>query len=262
MIELSQTLIKHLLDGRQCPHKAMAMYIKKTHRNESSVAQMRGQYFEYLTLGNPDYYGKMIKDLPRNADYSKTTDQVNIEKLARRFKEEVIPLYDIHIIGKNYELSHQWTDDIKLTTRLDFIGTMKYNDEDIHFLGDLKLTANMKSTYGDYAWGMPHLMDHTQALFYYLVFSREYKSLDEPMPDPKFIYFIFDYKHQDFTLLHVKPDSIRMMEIRESIRLAAEKIEQYTLTGYPYLPTYDNCKSCPLNGTCPRAQRFPEIKTV
>lgn len=263
-ITLSQTIIKKLKDDYNCPQRIKATYMDRTAKDEPSDAMIKGMYFEYKAIGNPNFDGEVIDDLARIQGGKKSTEHLRIDQQVERFKKEVMPLYDIQIQGHGEDFIAELNGHVKLKIKIDFYGTIVLEDGVYPLIGDLKLTANLHSQWGDFSWGNPFNMDHTQAMVYTYVFKKVMLESGEKFTkDPIFIYFVFDYKPiPEYKLIHVNPSPIRMSEMEESIRSVWEKIRVYERTGWPYNPSFVQCSKCPLNKTCPAVIKKQPIQII
>lgn len=260
---LTQTIIKKLKDDNKCPHRIKKVFIDREVKEEPTESMVKGMFFEYLALGNANYDGDIINDLPRKKGGEKTVDQIRIEQQVKKFKDEVIPLYEVNILGKGEEFTYEH-EGITLRIKVDFYGTIRYNGKTYPLIGDLKLTGDMTNQFGDFSWGFPQNIDHTQAILYSWVFTKAFQEQADPgMPDPLFIYFVFDYKPiPEYKLVHVAPERLRFAELKQTIETVKERMIYYDATGWSYKPKYTECAKCPLVTTCPAAHRKPEIEIV
>lgn len=262
-IILTQTILKKLKDDRYCPQRIKRVYIDRTLKEVPTEAMTKGMFFEYITLGNPNKDGNVINDLPRKRGGEKTIDQIRIEQQAKRFKDEVLPLYDIQIVGKGetFSIEHEG---VTLTITVDLYGAIRYNELLYPLIGDLKLTKDMNESFGDFSWGFPQNMDHTQAILYTWVFTKAMEESKENFDrDPLFIYFVFDYKPvPEYKLVHVAPERLRYAELKQLISDVTAKIIYYEQTSWPYKPNYVECAKCPFLKECPSATRKPNIEIV
>lgn len=249
---------------------------------------LRGSYFETVIIGS-GRKGEKITDLPRKqrpvgdrtAEHKRIDEQILLAKLVCE-KHGIIINKDGDF--KNVQVEHcvEWEDkpkefndyEIFLCLTADIISPIIYNNIKYpEAVIDLKLTADRDNVFGDYKWGDPKSMDHTQAILYSTVLR---------LP---FFYLLFDYRAKDmgYKILPVntmitwkdkepknEQDQIRYQEARlrqnellETLRKAAAKIIEYRINGwYPY-PTLYNCNSCPVRddegGYCDKYLETQEI---
>lgn len=272
-------------DGRlyYCPLKTKEVTIDKKY-NYTSDSMNHGNYFEYLCIGENRY--ETVTDLPRKKlskkkeqeniihikDYGvplwegeKTTDQIRIEAQAELFKD-IVRMFKMRIDKEGDKKNIQVNKKVRwgqyeseygivyLSGTADIDDTpFLYNDELLDSITvDLKLTKNINTEFGDYCWGTPQLMDHTQAFLYMRIFQR------------RFLYMVFDYKPTpEWKIVPVKFNSQRDLELDEAIRKTVERVRYHTIYGWNAVPQYYRCKDCPVNhikgGPCKEAINIQEV---
>lgn len=246
---LTQSLIKALLDEQACPLKTKMKYIDNSLKDYPTESMNKGVFFEYLCLGNSNKAGEIIMDLPRKKNGEKTIDQQRIESQVKSF-EDACKQNNVLIIerGIDIEVDHPDMEDVSLKGTLDMVGEINL-DESINttmFIGDLKLTGDIHNTEGDFGWGSPEKMDLLQAIFYSYIFKLE---TDQ---NAVFIYLVFDYKPvPEYKMLKVKMTSLRIAEMKESIRKAASLIDMYDQSEWPMKRAFKNCNTCSYSSQCP-----------
>jgi len=237
MFKFSQSSTKALEDIDACPSKWNAMYVNKEWRRIPSLAMLKGSYFEQLWLGS-GATDEVVLDLPRKKNGEKTIDQVRIEEQARTATDLFTPShpsflgYTIHKTQIRFESEDkEGTADIWATDR-----------DGESWLIDCKLTEDLTSTWGDYAWGKNYdeldliQLPHYQDLFYLKYGHR-----------PRMALFIADYspkKRIEFNEIVVTDDRRKTKDFR--FAEARRIYNEYLAEGFPTVPTKKECATCQL----------------
>lgn len=282
--KINQSTIKKFISrGSEiphCPQRIYKSYILREFPDPTSLAMLKGKFFESCAIGGVAHGGDSILDLPRkrplkkdllknpNAIGAKTTDQVRIEEQVDVFKQKA---EKYGIIYNEYntqtKIYKRWHEDpsIILTGELDLFPTIiKYKGSWYLTIIDLKLTANITSTFGDFSWGDFNSMDHLQGQHYqYLLKDLDFDLNDELNPGNHlrellnkerlqmindgmllFIYWVFDYKpkYNDMFKPYIM-HSIDWHHYHETIRKAVSMLEFMKSQNYP-------CNPGPLCETC------------
>ena len=293
---VSQSDMKYFLfkgDEREnyCPRYAMEAVIGRHYKKPPTDSMLAGSYFETLVLGS-GAKGEITLDLPRkkispkaerewlaegknlkDLKGEKTIDQLRIEIQAERCKQRAYQLgVDINPIVTQVPLiKHLW-DNIFLIGELDIFPALVSTERGkILAIIDLKLTSNVHSRWGDFCWGAPEFMDHTQA-YQYLELVRDIDITLNPHIAPilekfpyliqqgsdgdiGFNYWVFGYQkepleEQENLNIWVEYDALKQRELYESVRkyiAIVQSFGQYgTLNKVPARPSSDNCKNCPV----------------
>lgn len=284
---LTQSLIhKFLYKGEEreklCPLKIYSTSIAKTH-DYVTESMNKGNYFETLCLGS-GVGGKVTLDLPRKAlprktvlenakrkqlglpeiKGDKTLDQVRIEEQAIKFKA-LCAKYQVVVTDGNVQLriTLPWhkNPNIHLSGGTDIFPTTIMTSKGIQLaIIDLKLTADVTSGFGEFSWGAPEFMDHTQGMLYSYLVRRLVNHIDmnphmkEVLTKPAvelitrdqvfFYYWVFGYKKIENKFVEVNWDQNRENELHEAIRKCVSLIEYYESLSWPARPDYKTCKEC------------------
>ena len=258
-IILSQSFVKALNHGRdfdeltemdhpQCPAKAKAVYLDgmKTKETES---MRKGNFLETLLWGSTET-GEVVTMKPLNSG-KKSVDQLRIERAAYLLKNRWGAEYKMDWHAIRHHITIGISEKYVFRARIDALSSMydtSVNDAVMPVvLVDLKLTANLNGTFGPFAWGAPHTMDHIQAYLYSWAYEKAY---GKQVP---FYYMVLSSKDMDqHKRIRVNVDSMRKREAMESLRRTIAAIENYQALGeWPRIPSQMNCASCPLNNVCP-----------
>lgn len=284
--QINQSLIKTFFYKGEirdyCPYKVYCTTIAKTHEI-SSESMDAGSYFETLCLGS-GRDGKTVTDLKRKkltakqiqegmTIGSKSIDQIRIEQQALIFEQQKA-IYQINVmkdVNTQVTIYKQWSknDCIDLFGNLDiFPTTILLPKRGLRLTTiDTKLTKKF-STWGEFAWETPEIMDHTQGFMYHelmrdididFVADRDPESRLIQMytgaiknqlenNDPLFFYWIFNY---DTTLknkfVEVPYKELDNKELHESIRKTINELNERERKGWnDVFPTKYNCGNCPV----------------
>ena len=161
-------------------------------------------------------------------------------------------------------ISSVWNrnDSVNLHGEYDINGILVVSDEngslvEKEYIIDLKLTANLRSEYGDFAWGMPHLMDHTQPKMYIKIMAL----LDDKIRS--FMYWVFDKKAiPEFKPIEINYTKLEDAELDESIRKTHELISIYILKDWPEITNFKTCERCLLKDNCNAYKEDPPIPSI
>jgi len=288
---LSQSLVKEIIDQwdnpiEVCWKKIYHYFIAKDIKREATLPMMYGNYFESLVLGGNADRGKTNEDdIPQKKNGGKKIDQIRVETQAERAKKIIRDQNIIIDPGVNTQVPLARKLDPKsnvvLTSVIDMFPTILNIKGTDNVVGiDLKLTADVNSTFGKYCWGNPDYLDYIQADTYLyqirnldLTLSRElfpkyeaevgYKTIINPTLINlinkdliTFIYWIFGYKkpeeqlHEQVKMIrrhYREPGVLDNRRQRENLiryKRAFNQINHAKELKYPTNPKYDLCKDC------------------
>lgn len=251
MISLSQSIIKSITSGGFCGKQYKAIHIDGLVRQPSTEAQVKGQRFEYLALGSLNREG-LVPELPRLKSGKQSSDELRIESQADRFKSN-LHHYGITILERNLYIETSY-ENPSTGEILSLHGTV---DALVDYKGapyvlDLKLTENLHSTFGRFAWGNWWQMDHLQAYLYCHILKKVTSH------EFGFLYYVADLTPaENYALREVKITGERLLEMHEAIRIAAGKLNGFISGGFTASPDYDTCKECPLEECSARIRVKP-----
>lgn len=272
---LSYSLIsKMFFKGNEiehCPYQILKTYISGEYSYPSTEAMHKGLYFESKIIGKTADGTTEVEPVTTSKG-KPTADQIRIDTQIKLFHEGNIDTGSIPL-GKKYGLEIG-EDNVQVkasrqlvipsldfnvfaTVTADYLGPIVYRSKKYDTaVVDLKLTGNLMNTFGDFGWGDMDRTDKTQAYINSFVF------------DLPFFYFIFDYPATNMThrLLKINTyaewrkkshddvmyheTSLRLQEMKETIRKAAMNIEFYLQEGWPTNPSIKRCHDCPLSDDC------------
>lgn len=272
-----------------CPRQFMEVKVLKNFSWEPTLSMLYGSYFETLCLGR-GAAGKMVLDLPRKVlsekkkremqimgipdeqiKGEKTVDQIRIEQQALRFPQRLTEL-KVTINEYNTQvpiLKHLW-DNVYVSGELDIWPSLMLTHEGLRWvILDLKLTSDVYNTWGEYCWGEPENMDHTQGHMYLELIKNidfhlnpHLRELQDTMPtvfemanngEFSFYYWVWGYKKEPLHLqekynIRVHYGPTERSELWESFRKYVAIVEHYlALNAIPTQPCYDFCAKCPVS---------------
>lgn len=269
---ISQSLIKQMVSHGNvidhCPAYLYFVHITKQIKQDATDPMMLGNLFEHKALNMPGRAPSIRKDA-RTKKPLVSTQRVLIQ--AEVFKQDAIDL-EIFVepeFNTQVTIVKRWEYDnrVILKGKLDlFPTTFKIrNGLELNII-DMKLTGNIKNTFGNFGWGNPEAIDHLQGIMYwYLVRDVDYELNDLYVPDNylkdiftkdvvdaikeeaySFRYMIYDYsKDMNKQIIKVEATKARIQEMHESIRKVVSMLEEYNTLEWPTYP-HNGCKKCPV----------------
>lgn len=299
--KINQSLVKEIVSKRYdpdidmferkdfCPSKIYHTYISGEYRIPPTESQYKGLFFESKLLG-ATANGNKVLNIPylKNGnipvDYERILKQVDAAKVT--FLTNQIMVYP----SMNCQIPLSYYDenlDIIITAELDIFPTTIMHEGTIkNTIIDLKLTANVHSTYGDYSWGDLTYMDFIQADAYMYLVNAIFSS-DENIEICKKLNPNFDYKYifsfnnvnnirENGILFHyvvfgyTDSDKFPIQEQKKIIERVWTKDKQYDMIkrfayatailkeeeerGWETNPDFNRCKNCPISNRCRDAQ--------
>jgi hypothetical protein len=234
---LSQSYIKNLLDYNHCPLKFKTHDMDRLFDKEPSQVMFRGIYFEYITLGNLPK-SEVVPVYPELKRTKKRTHEIHKERIDQQIAkfEQILVDQDIQLVGGGEVIQYRYSPGLILSIHIDAIVIHKGK----LYVMDLKLTQDINSTFGPFAWGAFDYMDKLQAHLYSYVFSQIFKE------KIGFIYLVFDYKksggeHKVFEATPTEEDLSRMFTRIEKAEL---KMHWNESSGFKPRPSKKACSGC------------------
>jgi hypothetical protein len=280
-IRINQSTIKRLGSPVVCPARYYGEEVSKAFRKPASDSMIAGQYFEYITFGTKNREGE-VPVMKRLKNGEKSTAQIRIEKQSARMIE-VLDKLNIKVVRTDFHSEY-------LINGVIIHGTQDnlcdWNNE--AWIMDCKLTGNVNSTFGAYSsWGLyqtlhPKYLNHgigDDVKVYYDKFDAAKFKAKEQMDmlqahaymyimelktgkKWKFAYIVADYKPKMEIKVIVIEDS---PEGRQNMldRLASTKgrLEYFRRTNYDAIPTWSECKDCPIKTCASRMLVKPDEST-
>jgi hypothetical protein len=284
-LRISSSLIKAILNKGEsrnpCPKNIYETYLTGNNRRITTAIMNNGMYFESHVLGS-GRSGKLF-ELPKLKKGGRSIDNIRIDEQINNF-DLVAHKYGLIIVKEGRSCNTQVEVErlvesldhpnvvFKITGTIDLIspidaGIHKYPAAAI----DIKLPKDRDNEHGEYSWGLPQYMDHTQGVLYSF------------LTDFPFFYLIFDYRSKDRghklipvitmamfpdgeTLENRKAYTVarqRQSDLKLSVKEVISTVMRWDYEKYPTHASYDNCKNCPLNpqngGSCPDYNVIKEI---
>lgn len=257
MVRIRQSTIKAFKREKHCPRKINESMILRKVENLPTDSMLKGKIFEQLCFGLITPEDPIIPKL-RNGKLS--VDYERIIQQAEFFRNKFSNDYKINIHEKNIRLEYQYADDIILEGEIDAIGEIldiSLNDKPIMGILDIKLTKNIYNQYGDFCWAYPFNMDHSQPFMYTKLWKENFG------PEIPFFYLVFDYKPTpEFKVIRKQLTGLESLEFQEDIRKTHERIIHYNQHGWPEIPSFEECKGCPLSVNCKSFLNHKPIEVV
>ncbi len=257
-IVLRQSLIKALDDEKNpCHAKAKAIYIDGM-PSLPSKAMLRGLYFETLVYGMTDQ-GEVV-EMERNANGTKSEAQQRVEYHAFRVKGALRTEFQMNFIRPREVIELQITPRYTFKASFDMVSSMRIQTGEVvdEAIIDWKITDSILSTFGDFAWGAPHTMDHVQAQSYSWAYMQRYKK------QAPFFYYVMDLSTQKLAKFvggYVSKTDIA--EFNERLRRTIATIEDNEAKNeWSINPSQDNCRGCPLKSSCEGYRNGADIQII
>lgn len=260
-IRISQSLIKNLGREDACPRRIMEVYVNnlKTDPNE---AQLKGMLFEYHITASAGISGQVPIE-PVGTGNKRYVDFVRVEEQAFFVRDVLLPHYGFELYASDVELSTEFASPhlpvpITVRGRLDAIGLR----EGKPCIIDFKATATIDSPHAMYAWKSPSTMDHTQAYLYMWLYARN-REVNWNGYIPDFYYIVAEWgPKKDYEIIRVKWNALKVMEVEQAIIAGHSLMRQHHADGWPEIPSFYECRGCPVRHACAKRKTFKEIKTV
>jgi hypothetical protein len=272
VIQISQSLIKAMhydeVTGTPaaCPRNIHACYVQK-HYTAPTETMQYGLFFESAILG-ATRDGEVWDRLPTTPKTGKpTVDSERIALQVEKFEKEIKPAFQLDTTHAHIELKApiQGRPDMELVGHLDLLSPildprgqeMMWADEDFPegiepelipmAIIDIKTTKTIKSTFGDFAWGLPKIMDHTQAYMYTYLYNHNFPKLKQP----PFYYVVVEFgPDMDYKVVRKNVAPHHLAELQEKIRRTIAHMDEWKRRDWPIRPGRENCARCPLKHNC------------
>lgn len=238
--KLSQTALKDLENPQTCPKRWKGQWIDREFSLAPNEAMKRGSYFELGVLGAGAIPGSETSDLPRLKSGDKSAVQKRIDEQIERVRGMLFDEKHPEYLGLKIAETQ-----LAITTedRSGVIDIVAYeNGIDVPMLLDLKLTADLESDYGPYAWGNDWRdLDLVQLPHYADLYHEQFGI------KPRTGYIIADYstkKNVLFGELLISSDKFEEKERRFTDALNVIKL--YEDHGWVVDPSIEQCQLCKL----------------
>lgn len=234
---INQSFVKASEKPDFCPKAYYETDVTKNFTRPTSDAMLKGKYFEYLATGAADRDGE-IAEMQPTARGKLSVDQVRIEWQARQFSKN-LEKDGIELVKVGESLAFNLFEEFLTTGILDT--EVLYKGEP--YIMDIKLTANIHNTYGDFSWGDFQSMDKLQAYTYTLL------KYHQTGIKYGFIYYIADFKKNPEYKIEEVIDPLReYKEVYRRFRNAFLKHLVMEKENFPPAPSA-KCEKCVVS-TC------------
>jgi hypothetical protein len=240
---INQSLIKDIAHDTSCPMRFKLYYLDKAHKNKATTAMVRGQYFEYHTLGSLAQDGSTpYLELKKNGEMA--VSHIRINKQIEAFNKMIVD-QGITILDTDLKLEAEITLlDGRIVTvygTIDAVFEMILDKEII----DTKLTGDITNTFSSFGWGNWEIMDKLQAHMYgYLYKENTGEELD-------FTFHVYDYKPvPEYNEFRVPYDEANFESLRHRVDETINRIDEMEAVNFAPQGSEDECKKC-LATDCP-----------
>jgi hypothetical protein len=262
---INQSKIKRVTKTILCPKRYYLEEITGEVQRYASDAMNYGNYFEFHATGQLPKDGKVpiIPPLKKMVKGSLVpTDQRRVDEQIQNFFK-LMKQKGIRIVRTGYQADFRFNKDTIIFGTLDCL--VDWNGKP--YIMDIKLTADINSTYGDFCWGKftekfdektikmyPNKegvyvarftkdegeMDLIQAFYYKYMMSKVTKT------EWGFIYVVFDYKRKELShkIIEVENSEEGTRDMIERIEGTKYKLDAFRKMDYAPIPSMDECKGC------------------
>jgi hypothetical protein len=253
LLRINQSKIKRLTKTAICPQKYYDEEISGEHKRETTEYMLRGHYMEYKLWGTIPKEGK-IPILPGGrAKGSISVIQERLDQQVETFPK-IMEKHGIRVIRTNYEI------EVPYDNRVIFYGTLdslvEYNGKP--YIMDLKTTANVQSTFGDFAWGkITEMMPGTDGVYVApwlpgtyqmdMIQAHAYMYLMERITRRRwgFLYTVFDYKPKpEHKIIEVPYDDGARADMIMRLDDTKYKLNLFKELNYRPIPSDLECEEC------------------
>ena len=266
-VRITSTLIKRLYykgEPREflCPKKEYHHILLGDRVVPPTENMKRGLLFEAIIAGDHETEYAVERSL-RLQNGRQSVHTVRIYEQAERF-DIIAHKYGIKL--DKYQVKYHGGLEIKHFEHINFelegTGDLETPIESPMFshnnaLIDIKLTMDRNSEFSEFSWGAPQYMDHTQLVLYsylsglpaaYMVF--DYKSRDRGhkiIPVATMAMFPDGQPDDLARQQHYNAAKDRFVALKVAIKDTAHTVLKWDAEGYPAEPSFEACKSCPMN---------------
>jgi len=241
---------ERLYEGNNCGLLFKAKYIDKSLIIEPSDSMAEGIYFEYLATGALPKGGqvpqpKMTLKKELTAVYQRITQSAELF-------HRIIDHYEIKILEKAFFIQND-----HMTGLLDLLVEWDGSPAII----DLKYTGLIDDKWSNLGWNTETLHTKEDLMIqgvHYKYLAREVLGMDIP-----FYFWIFSSKDPtDMKIIKQENDEDYYEQHFSDVLKIKDLILNELEKGFKPMPSYKNCKECPLFETCPEREAFPKPITI
>ncbi len=251
---INQSKIKRLSRTLVCAKRYFMEEISGELKRKATEAMVKGQYFEYKNWGTPPKEGG-IPEIPLLKRGGKSTDHKRIDEWVAKF-DGIMKRHGIKVIKTDFKIEVKLDSDTVAFGTLDALVEYK----GLPYIMDLKLTVNVTSTFGDFAWGnfttlqdpnIPNLytdkQDDNGGKEMDLIQAHAYMHDIELLTKRKwgFLYAVFDYKkNPEYKIIEVKFSQTERDKLIERTNETKYKLNLFKRLNYEAMPSEMECKAC------------------
>jgi hypothetical protein len=231
-------MIKDLERSDGCPYKWYHNWVHKAIPREGTDAMDYGRYFETLVIGG-SAHDEGLHELPLLKNGKKSAINIRIDEQAgyaiSMLQDPECPDYmDLEMYETQVELSNK---DMNIRGIADITGRLL---DGRHALIDLKLTADVSSTYGAYSWGEPENMDFFQQVLYGYLYEQIYGV------KPVNLLMVFDHSpNLGRKVIEIEVEDYSYDQMFDRIESFEEALLYYEENGFTKAPSKKECEDCP-----------------
>lgn len=245
-MNISQSLIKEVLDPNHCPRQIYMSFIEGHELKEASENMILGRYFESELLGScrggEKQPPKLIKGGEKASKY-REVDEVVIFARGVFKSLGIIPIEAQKSIIAN-----------GLSAAIDLVANDIEGEQIANY--DVKYTETKEDDKWN-GWGSPEYKEDAiiQAAHYSLV---TFESTGKWIP---FYFLVFGSKKW-VKVLRYRFDETSIEIHKKRIANTAATIKEYAMNNYKGVGKFNKCISCPFFKECPDASKKPEIEQI
>jgi len=254
-IIITQSMIKDW-KTTPCPIHFREKWINKTIPWRESEPMLWGKWFEFQAIGGTAHMDeegvpKLTEKMEKSVFYTRALEQVKMwHKIVKECGIE-------NIIAQEYleaEIVFEYNS-MKLPVKIGGTTDLSCTMDGKAAIIDIKLTGNVKNTYGDFAWGAPETMNMIQPVHYTLL-----KKIQTGI-DYDFYFLVFDISAAmgvKFYKTEIKPERYEYHE--KDVFAVWNEIYYAMKHGFEPTPKFEICRDCPVK--CEFEQTIPQIEII
>jgi hypothetical protein len=260
LLWINQSKVKRLTSSVICPQRYYLEDVTGELKREASEPMNRGQYFEYKLWGTLPKEGNIPVLGGGKKKGSISVAQQRIDQQIELFPE-LMKKYGIKVIKTNVRIEIPFNHEIIVFGTKDAL--VEYKGKPYVF--DLKLTADVNSKFGAFAWGnfqtikraipgTPGIYSDVQTLSdnsseMDLIQAHTYMYTLEQKTKAKwgFLYGVFDYKPTpgpEHKIIEVEFSKEAREKMIERLSSTKHKLKIFAQTNYAPIPSVVECKTC------------------
>lgn len=245
------------MNGNECGKLFEAIYLRKTHQSTPSDAMLKGNRFEYLSIGTLNRDGSIPSEIKTNAGNISKTDEERAKKQADNFLKS-LEFHGIEIDEKDHKFEIEFSD-FTLVFITDYIGHWKESGKPI--IGDLKYSGLLGNKWEETGWHRETLHQRRKLMTQPLLYLYGMKWLREKEHD--FLFHVHSSTNDiDYEIFQIFITPTHLNEMEERIYNLNRNIYlTYEMGGFQYRPSVRRCLDCPVKD-CPKRMTIPPIRQI